>query len=65
MSNFLKPIGLVVIAALTTTLSFGQTKQQTVPNLTSPFQNKTVKSSSTVILQVVIIKEVLKNQRLK
>jgi Zn-dependent metalloprotease len=49
MSNFLKPIGLVVIAALTTTLSFGQTKQQTVPNLTSPFQNKTVKSSSTVI----------------
>jgi len=49
MSDFLKPIGLVVIAALTTILSFGQTKQQTVPNLTSPFQNKTVKSSSTVI----------------
>ena len=49
MSNFLKPIGLVVIAALTTTLTFGQTKQQSAPNLTSPFQNKTVKKSSTVI----------------
>jgi len=49
MSNFLKPIGLVVIAALTTSLSFGQTKQQSAPNLTSPFQNKAVTNSSTFI----------------
>ena len=49
MSNFLKTIGLLVIVVLTTTLSFGQSKQQSVLNLTSPFQNKTVKNSSAVI----------------
>jgi Zn-dependent metalloprotease len=49
MSKFLKSIGLVAVATLATTLSFGQTKHQSAPNLTSPFQNKTVKSSTSII----------------
>ena len=49
MNNIFKLTG-IVITTLFTTLTYGQTKQQIVPSLTSPFQKKIVNSSLTTII---------------